>query len=849
MSFAERGAQLAALALALGSVAAIGKLADPRAVDAPAVAASALPAAAPSASSASSAPGRAAGVAVRLVDRLKSAQVELPELGRTDEQLQYWRRMRSPYFGPGGDLSAAVQQVALVREGSKRQAAPGGWVLDPKVWNMSEGSYDQRESILAPPPGKLRFPALAVPPGAVFETAPAIAGPGMGGAEFEVAVRGPDGVRVVLGTRFVEGGYTGAFSDWELSLEPWAGKSIELELTTRSKVRGVVPPAAFWGTPRVLAPGASDLPFNVLFIVVDALRGDALSSAHDDDTDRAIAAAKLPPLDARLPNLPEVAPHLDRLAKEGVHFTRAYSGGTWTRPGTLAMLSGAHSSDLGISPLALVPQPADVRAMYARRPPFLPLLFRERGALTHAVVNNFYIVGYAGVGVDVGFEGLVDHRFNRDDTAEIVRDTLQLMDRHRARRFMLFVNLASPHSPFQPPPAMRAAIPRPPRGPADRLIRDYLAEIRKDDAAIGELLARVDQLGLRDDTLVVVTADHGETLSREHDVVPEGVDGGPRVSGRFHHLSTLFDETAHVPLIFRLPKKLPSGVRVKDPVSALDLVPTVLSLAEREVPPGVTGSSLLPLASGKSDPERPVVVEGRAARSIRVGRWRLVMRDESYRRVWVRGAFETRAVELYDLETDPGERAEISAKHPDVVERLQRADRERRSRAAPVSDTQTTCRLRFTGGGERRRVTATIKAPGQKLGVAARDLHGGRLQNRPDGVVLDIELPAGSAAGLDVTAAASVDLEWTFQLDGQPWPKTQIYAGELGLSAEALVDGVRGASARRLAAGARLPFVDTTSDPGLYVVCDRQAREIELRQSDAAKDEAMGLMKAWGYVR
>lgn len=843
MNLAERGAGLATLALAVGSIAAIGKLADPRAVDAPLVGASAAPSAAPPVA------GRAAGVAVRLVDRLESAQIELPELRRTDAQLQYWRRMRSPYFGPGGALSAAVQQVALVRDANKRRAAPRGWVLAPKLWNMSEGSYDQRESILAPPPGRLRFPALAVPPGAVFETAPAIVGPGMGGVEFEVAVRGPDSARVVLGTRFVEGGYSGAFSDWELSLEPWAGKSIELELTTRSKVRGVAPPAAFWGTPRVLAPGASDLPFNLLFIVVDALRGDALSSAHDEDTDRQIAAAKLPPLDARLPNLPEVAPHLDRLAREGVHFTRAYSGGTWTRPGTLAMLSGMHSGDLGISPLALVPRPADVRGMYARRPPFLPLWFRDRGALTHAVVNNFYIVGYAGVGVDVGFEGLVDHRFNRDDTGEIVRDTLQLMERHKARRFMLFVNLASPHSPFQPPPDARAAIPKPPRGPEDRLIRDYLAEIRKDDAAIGQLLARLDGLGLRDDTLVVVTADHGETLSSEHDVVPDGVDGGPRVSGRFHHLSTLFDETAHVPLILRLPKKLPVGVRVKDPISAVDIVPTVLALAGGEPPSSVTGSSLLPLAGGKSDPERPVVVEGRGARSIRVGRWRLVMRDENYRRVWVRGAFENRAVELYDLEADPGERVEVSAKHPDVVERLRRADRERRSHHAPAGAAQTTYQLRFTGGSERRRVAATIRAQGKPLGVIARDLFGGRLQNGPAGVVLDVDLPAGAAAGLDLSVDSNVDLEWSFELDGKPWQKSQIYAGEFGLSAEGLAAGVRGASARAQTVGARLPFVDTTSEPGLYVVCDRQAREVELRQSDAAKDEAMGLMKAWGYVR
>lgn len=854
MSWKERAAQLAVVALAIGSVAAIGKLADPVHADAPPLSPRPAPRPPPE-----PVHGSAPGVAIRLVDRLPSAVVDAPELAEVDKELAYWRRMRSPYSAPSGEVGRAVQQVSLVRSAGKQTKQALGktvWIPDPKVWNMTEGTFDQREAILAPPPATLRFPSLPIPAGAVLEVAPAIAGQGMGGVDFEVAVRVPGGERVVLGKRFVAGGHTGSFADWHLSLEEYAGKSLELELTTRARVKGVEPAAAYWGTPNVLGASASELPFNVLFIVVDSLRGDALSSAHDDETDAKMAAAKPPPLEAWLPRLPEVAPRIDALAKQGVHFVRAYSGGTWTRPGTLAMLAGTLSSDLGLSALPLVPAPADVRALYAKRPPFLPLLLRPRGALCRAIVNNFYMVGYSGVGVDMGFEGLIDHRYNRDDTAEIVRDTMRLLEQHRARRFFFFVNLNSPHSPYQPPPAAKAAIPRPPRGPEDRMLRSYLAEIHKDDAAVGELLAKLDELGLSEDTLVLLTADHGETLSREHEAIPDGVDGGPRIGGRFHHLSSLYDETAHVPLILRLPKKLPAGLRVKDPVSSIDIVPTLLELAGIDAPSSLRGSSLLHMVRGKPDPERPIVVEGRGAHSIRVGRWRLVIRDPAYRHVRVKGRRKSRPLELYDLESDPGERVEVTKQHPEVVARLLEADRKRSAQSAAASTTKPPkYHLYFAGGSGLHRLKGRIRALGADGGPATvvalgNELAEGALRSEAGRVELDLSLvPEGVLAFELAVDPPNAELEWELRLDDAPWPAEKIFAGSFGLEAKMLATGVRGESARRSVAGATLPFIDAAADVGLYVIRDTGPRELELAQGDAAKAEAMGLMKAWGYVR
>src|SRR5262249_44323165 len=149
----------------------------------------------------------------------------------------------------------------------------------------------------------------------------------------------------------------------------------------------------------------------------------------------------------------------------------------------------------------------------------------------------------------------------------------------------------------------------------------------------------LDALGLRDDTLVIVTADHGETLSTEHQSVPLGLMLDP-ASGRFHHLLSIWDETVHVPLIMSYPKRLPQGWLSTEPVQTMDIVPTRLDLAGIERPAVMQGRSLLPLTKEKRGavplPEElppPVIVEGRGAWAIRDGRYRLIVRERPYQRL------------------------------------------------------------------------------------------------------------------------------------------------------------------------------------------------------------------------
>ena len=119
-----------------------------------------------------------------------------------------------------------------------------------------------------------------------------------------------------------------------------------------------------------------------------------------------------------------------RLDGRSLSFLHAYSGGSWTRPGTLSMLAGEHSSELGLPTLPWVLPPNDVARFYASSPPLLPLLLQKNGYVTRAFVNNYFMVGYAPVGVDMGFERVDDHRYRTRDTLEITKSATEWLRAH-----------------------------------------------------------------------------------------------------------------------------------------------------------------------------------------------------------------------------------------------------------------------------------------------------------------------------------------------------------------------------------------------------------------------------------
>ncbi len=791
------------------------------------------------------------GVAYRLVDQLSEAEISVPALDelRVRNLLRaHWRMMHSPFVGPSGNIGRLVQQIGLsaarVAPTTDDKQSDGRWHADPRLWGLDEGTYDQREAILAPAPARLSW-QVNLPENSRFEAAPA-AFDGDGEVEFEVAIN-VAGVRHVVGQRKLS--QSRVWNEWRIDLSQYHGAA-KIELTTRAAHET---PLVAWGSPMVLAPSANHLAYNTVFIVVDAMRGDALSSMHDAAEDATIKNAASAPFDAWLPRMPEVAPNLDRLASRGVTFARAWTAAMWTRPATLAMLSGMRPHRLGLPVLELEPKPNEVRAFYQTAPPLWPLLMRAHGVVTRAIINNMYLCGYVGVGVDTGFEAMTDHRYQVKDTDRITEDTLAWLKEHRDERFALFLNYVSPHAPYVPEPQYLQPIEDAAIRPDNKQVRRYLAEIRKDDAGIGRVLEQLEQLGLTSKTAVVVTADHGETMSQAHDWIAVDVAKGVP-SGRFTHLSTMWDEAARVPLLFSLPGRIPQNRRVVDEVQTTDIVPTLLDILGLKLPAEMDGRSLLAALDGKKLPVRPVVIEGRGAASIRDGQWRLVNRSPIARHLRKGDSEFEKAVELYNMQDDPGERRDLSAANKEIVSRLQAELVQQLASKGPgvtrkTEEPTSTVRLRIATSGRATNVRGTLKLVGEgKLTVTADGGNATIVMKGQNEFEVAVQSSPDAAVGFNLTIEpADADVAWQWWNGTAAWSPNAVFAGPLGVVAPKFANGIHAANSDELVAS-DLPYISAARETGLFI-----ARELRLEStavlSQAAQVEAQQAMQAWGYVR
>jgi arylsulfatase A-like enzyme len=850
--------------------------------------------------------GDAYEVSARLIELLGDARIDVPSLAASQPYFSgAWRKLRGPWVhpaGPGGDL-AYTFAMRTSRDAEKQWSVGisdgGAWTPQAKIWNMNEGSFDQREAIYAPTPATLTF-SLSLPPHARLRLAPAVAVPSASTTVFEVAVVDPAGQRRVVSETRIAGGDPHSWNDVDVDLDAYGGQRVELELRTRAVARqegerayvaagadsdeahaGPAPMSlALWGDPMVVGLEPTRLPFDVLWIVVDALRPDTAASLHDAREDAARASSARPPLEALLPAVPGLLPNIDALAARGVHFQHAWSAAAWTRPGTLAMLTGERSSELGMSTLAWVLPAGEAAHFYASDPPLLPRILRKSGAVTAAFVNNFFMAGYVAVGIDMGFEHVTDHRYRTRDTAEITKDALAWLDAHGRDRFYLFVNYNSPHEPFDPPREMVDRVPHAPAGPSDPQVREYMAEGAKDDAAIGELLAKLEALGLTKRTLVLVTADHGETLSSAH----EGM-GLERVPVRFHHAVGNFEETTRIPIVMSLPGVLEGGKAVADRVRNTDIAPTLLQIEGLEPDPRLSGRSLLPLVRGEHEPDRRVVVsEGRGSRAILWGKWHMILFElpknllppatsegkQDGRSPALPGPGQHQADtpsiyvdSLFDLEDDPGERHNVYRSNPDVVAELKARLAAALANAKAADAVQqeeagkpAVVHVRFAGGGQSRRVAGALTVGDGKhgpvvkvepVGVASESL-------RVDGPRVEIALTTAPDAvvGFDLRIdPAGAPVAWQLTLDDAPWPSAATYAGPFGLPAVASKGGIASDEARREVFAEGVPFIDPARDTGMFVTRDRPG-EAAGGGSDAldaeGSKEMQRVLQDWGYA-
>ena len=250
-------------------------------------------------------------------------------------------------------------------------------------------------------------------------------------------------------------------------------------------------------------------------------------------------------------------------------------------------------------------------------------------------------------------------------------------------RFFLWVHFQDPHGPYLPPPELAAEFARTPKdeklplGTTQRglgqipqyqnldgenrpdVYRDrYDAEIRYFDREFGRLIAELRARGLLDDSIVVFTADHGESLG-EHDQY-------------FCHGENVQREQVHVPLLVRPPGGVSKGAerdrrgyaRSNAHVNHLDVAPTLFEALDL---PALAGWRGLPLSEPSTLPRERALVQSFVAQRKNVSEW--AIGDGRWRLLW-RERDEPR---LYDVLVDPGELRDLAAEQPEVVARLQAA--------------------------------------------------------------------------------------------------------------------------------------------------------------------------------
>lgn len=527
-----------------------------------------------------------------------------------------------------GEHSLRLRSSGLGRLAGHRTSAAVDWIrVGPAGAPLSDQS-PPTPALLHPPndSAALRIPdghalgyALRVPAGARLR------GSVSGQGQLSVAVQRDDGSMQPLAK-----GLTG---EVDVDLSAHANQVVRLDLSSTGSL--------MLHKPRLvtLRPQTRQQDFkparHVLIYLIDTLRADHLRAFN--------------------PNTRVQTPGMDLLAKAATVFTAAHTQENWTKPSVATLLSSLMPWEHHATTTeAVVPKTVEL----------LPQILRDRGYHTGAFIANGYVSDRFGF--KRGWDTYRNYiREGRKSRAEfLAADVLKwLDDRPEKLPFFLYVHSIDPHVPYRP---NKQFLPLYDSGPYDgpvnfshdfallekvksgrlklnardrrRLEALYDAEISYHDVHFAAIMRALEQRGLADDTLVVVTADHGEEFW-DH--------------GSVGHGHNVYQELLNIPMIVHLPGTTERSARVDSSVGLVDVMPTVLQAIDEDVPEGLSGRSFLPELLGQTADAPPVAVSGfmDGWRTVVVDGVKLIQRTE-------------KRMMVHDLRTDPDEQVDLAAQRP-----------------------------------------------------------------------------------------------------------------------------------------------------------------------------------------
>jgi len=373
-----------------------------------------------------------------------------------------------------------------------------------------------------------------------------------------------------------------------------------------------------------LACGGEAVPLSVVIITLDTTRADALGAYGQ-----------------RLPT----SPRIDAMAAEGTLFEHVVASAPSTLSSHATLFTGRQPYSHGVR--------SNFGYLLSDENVTLAEMLRDRGYATHAEIASSVLKG--ATRLDQGFEVYREvqtprrkHRFleqpHLDPPARAAEDItargLAFLRENAKRPFLLWLHYYDAHEPFDPPEPFRSEI-------AGNL---YLGEVRRTDQQVGRVLDALEALRLRERTLVVLTADHGEGLGQH---------------GEETHSFLVYDSTMRVPLVFWGAYVIPRGQRVAPLVRLADVTPTLLDLLGLPPAEDVQGVSLRPLLENPGaklqlvgygeSVEALLTFGGDILRFVQLGKWKYIHKLEP---------------ELYDVALDPQELRNLVAEQPERVAQL-----------------------------------------------------------------------------------------------------------------------------------------------------------------------------------
>ena len=465
------------------------------------------------------------------------------------------------------------------------------------------------------------------------------------------------------------------FHQKSIDLTSLSGRTITFHFITR-KVKThaadrMLPVIAFWGNPMLTVPRRKDKEFNVILISLDTLRADHLGTYGY-------------PLDT--------SPHINALAQECVQFNQHFSTAPWTLP--------AHMSLFTSKPVSL----HKIHQNHQRLNPeiiTLAEILKTQGYTTGAFTGGGYVG--AGFGFDRGFDFYQDRDLRGHKGAErLFTRTSKWIRENKKNRFFLFLHTYQIHGPYTTPAPFNTTFLKKnhawkkihinsylggPKGiykslpdhQRENVIALYDGEILyTDEILIAPLIKLLKDIGLYDQTLIVLTSDHGEEFY-EH--------------GAWLHGQSLFNELIRIPLLIKKPFQKDGGAKRGDPANIMDIAPTILGQLGIKVSASnenFKGIDLFKYSIRKDKPPRSLIGEIYRARRLptpfpgaddRLQQAAVV--EYPYKLIVVLNYMinyyfyspqppfkKEMVIELYDLSQDPQEKNNIASRKPEVVQRL-----------------------------------------------------------------------------------------------------------------------------------------------------------------------------------